>query len=113
MWAQIITTLVGIWLMAAPGILSFGGKAADNDHIIGPVIATFAITAMWECTNLVRKFNKPIGIWLIAAPIILGYDSYVLILNDGLAGFVVLFLSFIKMKKEKSYGGGWKVLWKS
>jgi len=37
--------------------LGFGKKIADNDHITGPIIATFAITAIFESTRPVRRFD--------------------------------------------------------
>lgn len=113
MWAQVINAILGLWLMAAPGIFGFGGTPADNDHIIGPVIATFSIIAWWECTSSIRKLNIPLGAWLLLAPWILGYDVTVATVNDMAVGVLVIGLSLIKRDIEGSYGGGWDSLWKA
>lgn len=112
MWSQIINAIIGIWLMAAPGILAYDKAGANSCHIVGPVIATFAIIAFWEATNGVRKFNYPLGAWLVIAPWILGYSSTATIVNDMACGILVILFASFGMKMENTYGGGWKVLWK-
>lgn len=111
MWAQIVNIMLGVWLMAAPGIFGFGTNAANNDHILGPVIATFALTACWECTHVTRKYNIPLGAWLLLAPWILGYDQTFPIINDMIVGGLVILFSLVKRKIEKRYGGGWSAIW--
>ena len=112
MWARILNIIIGIWLMAAPGFLSYGAPAADNGHIIGPVIATFATVACWEATRGVRKWNYPLGIWLLLAPWVLGYELNIAIISDTLSGALVLVFASVGGQVEDNYGGGWGVLWK-
>ena len=113
MWAQIINALLGIWLMASPAILGFEGIAADNSHIVGPVIASFAVISWWESTRVVRLYNIPPAAWLLLAPWVLGYESTSAIVNDMLIGAVVLGLCFVKGKITETYGGGWSAIWQS
>lgn len=112
MWIGMINIIIGIWLMAAPGILGYGATSADNGHIVGPIIATFATVACWEATQAVRKWNYPLGIWLLLAPWILGYDMNLAIFSDMGCGLLVLIFASVKGKSEGNYGGGWSVLWK-
>jgi hypothetical protein len=53
-WAKEFRTLVGMWLMAAPAILGYGGTAATNDWIIGPRAATIAAVAASEVLRSLR-----------------------------------------------------------
>ena len=99
--------------MASPAILGFEGIAADNSHIVGPVIASFAVISWWESTRVVRLYNVPPAAWLLLAPWVLGYESTNAIVNDMLVGAVVLGLSFVKGKITETYGGGWSAIWKS
>ena len=110
MWAQAINMLLGIWLMAAPGALQHFGAPRDNDHIVGPLIATFACIALAGCTRVVRWWNVPLGAWLVAAPWILPYGSIATI-NDVTVGLLVIALSLVKGQIRHRYGGGWSVLW--
>lgn len=110
MWAQVINTIIGVWLMAAPSYLAYVSSGENNCHIVGPVIATFAIVAYWEATRGVRKFNYLPGLWLLLSPWILGYESALPIINDMFCGMLVLVFSSVKGKIEGSYGGGWKAI---
>ena len=110
MWAQYINAALGIWLMASPGIFGFSNTIADNDHIVGPVITTFAIIALWECTRVVRTYNIPLGAWLLLAPWILGYDDTTAIINDMTVGALVIAFSLVKGKVEQRFGGGWSAI---
>lgn len=98
--------------MIAPGIFQYSPAAADNGHILGPVIITFSIVAIWEATRVVRKWNLPIAVWLLLAPWILGYENTSAIISDMGSGILVLIFSSIRGKVEGNYGGGWSALWK-
>ena len=113
MWAQCISAALGIWLMASPGIFGFSGTATDNDHIIGPVITTFAIIALWECTRVVRTYNIPLGGWLLLAPWVLGYDDTTAIVNNMAVGALVVALSLVRGKVQQRFGGGWSAIMQS
>lgn len=112
-WARATNIILGLWLMVAPGIFGWSKTAADNDHIIGPVIITISFTALWEATRGMRKWNLPLGAWLLLAPWVLGYDNTGPIINDMVVGALVIFTSRIKGKVTNSFGGGWEAIWKS
>ena len=110
MWAQLLNAILGLWLMAAPGVLGYGGLAADNDHVIGPIIATCAIIALWEASRGMRWANLPLGLWLVAAPWIFNYLELAAILNSALAGALIASLSSVRGRIKGRYGGGWQAL---
>jgi hypothetical protein len=113
MWAQIVNAILGLWLMASPELLGFDNPVADNDHIVGPLISSFAIIAIWEATRVVRLYNVPLAIWLLIGPWLLGYEETGASLNDMLVGLFVLILSFVKGKISQRFGGGWSAIWRS
>lgn len=110
MWAKVINTILGLWLMVAPGLLGYGGAAADNGFIVGPIIATFSIIAFWEATDAVHKWNYPFALWLLLAPWVLGYDATSAIVSDMVTGVLVLILSSVRQKLKYRFGGGWTSL---
>ena len=112
MWGQIFNIILGIWLMAAPQLLSYHGMAADNDHIIGPVVASFAIIALSGCTNAVGKYNIPLGAWLLFAPWVLDYDKEISIANDMVTGVLIIVFSLFRRTTKNQYGGGWRYVFK-
>ena len=99
--------------MASPGIFGFSKTIADNDHIVGPLITTFAIIALWESTRVVRTYNIPLGGWLLLAPWILGYDDTTAIVNDMAVGALVITFSLVRGKVQQRFGGGWSAVIKS
>jgi hypothetical protein len=113
MIAQIISSLIGIWLMFAPAVLNISGTAEDINHIFGPVIASAAIISWWEATRNLRLVNVIFGTWLIAVPFILSYEMNNEIINSIVCGAAVIILSLIKGKIEMKYNGGWKSLIKN
>lgn len=113
MWAQIVNACVGIWLMAAPAVLGTQQSVSgDNDRIVGPVAATFAIVAVWEVTRGLRWVNLPLGLWLVLAPWILGIEVAAAAWNDVVCGIVLAACSLVKGKAPHPFGGGWSVLWR-
>jgi hypothetical protein len=111
MWAQLINGLLGIWLMAAPSVFGYVGTAAeDNGRIIGPIVGTFGIIAVWEVTRGCRWLILPLGLWMLVAPWILGYAHGIAIANDMAIGALAAGLSLVKGKMPTRMGGGWRVL---
>lgn len=111
MWAQIINVGLGIWLMVAPSVLSYKQTGANNAHITGPLVVTFAFVACWEITRPVRKVNFLTGGWLLLAPWILGYGETLPIVNDMVVGVLAMGFAGVEGKITTSFGGGWKSLW--
>ena len=111
MWAPLLTALAGIWLMASPALLDYADPARANDRIIGPVVASMAIIAIWEVTRPVRWVNVILGAWLLIAPWLLGHAADAR-WNSLAAGAFILTLSLVKGSRTHACGGGWSSLWK-
>jgi hypothetical protein len=111
MLPQIINAILGIWLMAAPAVLGYSRPASTNDHIVGPLVATFACIAIWEATRSVRWVNLPLGLWLIVAPLALGHPTSGQ-LNSVLCGIAIAGLSCVGGAVTQRFGGGWSALWR-
>lgn len=107
MWARVATMVLGLWLMIAPGILRFPKVIADNGHIVGPLLVTFAAIALSECTRNVRWLNIPLGAWLLFAPWILHYESSVAFVSDYTTGVLTLIFSLAGQKRKHYFSEGW------
>jgi hypothetical protein len=109
-WAQGITIVIGIWLVASPDLMGYGGSARVNNQIIGIWMATLSMVAISECLRAVRWANFVLGVWLILAPFVLDY-------LDGAAsgslvmGLAVMFLALIRGRMSERFDGGWSALW--
>jgi hypothetical protein len=100
---------LGIWLMASPELLKYEGTAGHLDHILGPLVATFACVAIWETTRGLRWLNVPLGLALIAAPWLFGYD-WLPLANSSVCGGAIALISALPTRVHESYGGGWTAL---
>lgn len=110
MGAHLVSAAVGIWLMAAPAVLGYGDPAATSDRIVGPLVASFALIALWEVTRAIRWVNVVLAAWMILAPVLLGYEHLAFI-NSVSSGLMVGGLSLVRGRTKHSFAGGWRSLW--
>ena len=111
MRAQLLSVVIGVWLMIAPAAIGYGGMAAQNDRIIGPIAATFATIAASEATRPVRWANVVLGAWMVLASPWLG-GPIAAIANEMLAGVALIGLSLVRGRISSRFGGGWSVLFR-
>lgn len=107
---RLFSLVVGIWLMAAPAVLGYAGLARQNDRICGPLIATFAITALWEVTRGLRWMNLVFGFWLMLAPLLLHYPAWTPVVNSVVCSLVLIWAAVVPGKIEHRFAGGWGAL---
>jgi hypothetical protein len=110
MWPHFLTAVIGVWLLASPGILGYTGSAQVNNQIVGAWIATFGLIAMAESVRAVRWANVVLGAWLICAPFMLEYADERAIGSIAM-GLGTIALSCIRGTLSNRFGGGWSVLW--
>lgn len=106
-WAQVLSALLGIWLMAAPAVLGYSGTPADAHRILGPVAASFAIVAVWEHMRPLRWVEVPLGGLLILLPFVLDV-GLAAAANSVVVGALLAALAFVRGGVEEAYGGGWR-----
>ncbi|HET6576632.1 MAG TPA: SPW repeat protein [Fimbriiglobus sp.] len=112
MYAQLAAFLLGVWLTAAPGALGLSNPARANFHVVGPLVALFALTASYQVMRPVRWVNLPIGAWLVVAPWVLGYASWPETVWSVAVGLGVAVLSPVRGTVTEPFGGGWSALWR-
>jgi short-subunit dehydrogenase len=113
MWAAIINVLIGLWLMAAPGLLEFEKTSANNHYIVGPLVITMAVASIWDVNRSFRYFNLLAGIWLVVSVGLLPHETFAEIVSSFLSGIFLIFFSMVKGKIKHEYGGGWKILFRN
>ncbi|MHB1279131.1 MAG: vitamin K epoxide reductase family protein [Bacteroidia bacterium] len=105
-WMLIITTVLGIWLMASPTAFGIGIETpfADLNHLGGALVIVFAVIAMAEVLRSFRYFNVLLGLVLAAMPWFMVDVNIVFTLSTSLMGLLVMALSFSKGKIREKYG---------
>src|SRR5687768_10590279 len=104
MWAIIISIIIGLGLMIAPEYFNFYNDIeADNLYIVGPLVVTFSILALWEFNRSLRFFNTIAGAWLIVSPFLLPYESQEGMWCSIAPGALLFILSFVKGSIRHQY----------
>ena len=111
MWVQLANAAVGIWLMAAPDVLGYGGPARAVDRTAGPLAAGVALVAAHQAARPLRWGNLPLGLWLLVAPWALAYGT-VATANSTVAGLLLAGLASVRGAVTHRFGGGWVAVWR-
>lgn len=111
MWPHLITFGLGIWLTAAPDILGRTGPVAANYHVVGPLVATAGLVAVFEATRGVRWVNLPLGVWLAVSPVVLDFTARSIV-HGGAVGLAVAAPACVEGRRSERLGGGWAALWR-
>lgn len=109
MLAHLLVAAIGVWLMVSPDVLGYGSPAATVDRIVGPLVASFALIAVWGVTRGLRWINVALGAGMILAPVLLGYGR-VGAINALVSGTLVSAVSLVRGRAKHSCGGGWGAL---
>jgi hypothetical protein len=112
MWWGLVGLAIGLWLMVAPVVLRYGGLAATNDRIVGPIVASVAFVALWDVVRPLRWLNLAPALWLVVAPWALGYQDTVAAANSVVAGLVALASILVRGPSRERFGGGWTAIWR-
>jgi hypothetical protein len=109
---QWITVAVGLWLMAAPAVVGYGGLASRQARLIGPLVAAIAWIASSEVTRAVRWLNLPIGLALVLLSLGPGYSRAASIVA-AVSGTVVVLVLLRRHQVKSRMGGGWRAIWRA
>lgn len=103
-WNLALSSVAGVWLMFAPSFLRSTAKAADSDHLVGALVATFAVMAMAEVGRPLRFVNVLFGVWLLVAPFALAGANTLTTINDVVAGLALIALALRRGPVRDKYG---------
>ena len=113
-WNLLLCAGLGIWLMAAPGVLGSRGSAAASDQLVGPLVVTCAVIAWAEVARPVRYLNLLLALWLIAAGLpwgsLLTGATAASQWNDVLVGMALIGLTLPPGGVRERYGSWDRVL---
>lgn len=83
-----INLILGLWLIAAPFVLTFTAHRGSewNNIIVGAIVAVLAAIRLWGGvgTGWLSWVNVVLGLWLIVSPWIFGNSNVSAILWDDI-----------------------------
>lgn len=92
--------------------MHYAPGAQTNNRIVGPLVVSLSVIAIWQITRALRWLNLPLGLWLIVAPGLLGYFTSSAGWSDMAAGIVLTVLAFVPGKHPHRFAGGWPSIWR-
>lgn len=109
MGGSIAGVVLGIWLMASPGVLALQGAARFSGVIAGALAASLSWIALSEVTRPVRRLNLGVGLWLVgSAPAL--RQPLAAAINSVIIGVLLGATALLPGRVEGRYGGGWSAL---
>ena len=109
MAARIVNAALGIFLLAAPDLLGYGGPARISHLIVGPLAASIAVMAFFEVLRELRWLNLLLGSWLVISPLLIPHDQ--LALGTGVVtGMAITALAVVRGPVKNNMDGGWRAV---
>ncbi len=103
-WNLVLSTIIGIWLMASPDIFATTGHAADSSHLVGAVIVVWSVIVMAEVARAGRYLNILFGLWIVIAPFILSGVGMNATISSVVCGLLIAGLCFPRGTIREEYG---------
>jgi hypothetical protein len=106
-WTLAVTTLLGILMVFAPGILGLPVKATSSDvfHLGGSLVVVVSVICMGEPVRIGRYLNILLGLGVAFLPWFLENSSLTLSLSGTVLGLAVAALSIPLGPKTQRYAG--------
>lgn len=103
-WNLAVSVALGAWIMASPVVLGTTDWAANNAHLIGALVVTFAAIGFSEASRAGRLLNLLLGAWLIASPFMLSGANQVSTWHDMVIGIAVMALCLRRGRINEHFG---------
>jgi hypothetical protein len=103
-WNLLTSAGLGVWIMAAPAALSFGGGAANSNYIAGALVITWAVIAFAGIARPIRLLNVAMGVWLITGTWLLGGGTDTARATNMIAGGALVALSIGRGRIDERFG---------
>lgn len=109
--SPVLLTGLGLWLTVAPYVLGYGGTARKVDIVVGLLVTSFAVMAIWEIARAFRRIGVPAGLWLVASAFFLARPGTATA-NVVACGVLCVVAALVPSPILGRYGGGWRALWR-
>jgi hypothetical protein len=103
-WSLMLSALLAIWLMVAPGVLGAPFLLADSNRLIGTLALIFSVVTMGEIIRVGRFINILYGAWILASPWVFGGASAAFVWSNFLSGILLILFSLPRGRIRDRYG---------
>jgi len=106
-WQDIVSVVVGLWLIASPWTLGIHGPLAaqGNFVVLGAVLIGFVVTEFFIQESWEEWSELVIGLWLVGSPWVLEFtDNRVAMQNAIGCGLLLSVLALWVLFTDSSFG---------
>ena len=106
-WQDVVSVLVGLWLIASPWVLGIHNLAATGNFVfLGACLIGFAFTEMFLPESWEEWSELVIGLWLLGSPWILEFKDIQPAFNNAIGcGALVALLALWVLGTDRDLGG--------
>jgi uncharacterized membrane protein len=110
-WNLLVSVILGGLLMFTPSFLqNIPHQIADNDHIVGAIVATLSFVAMAEVFRVVRFLNIILAIWTICFTLFFAHKMDTQFIFHIFWGVLLIVVSIPKGPVREKYGSWNKLI---
>ena len=102
-WEDWIGAALGLWLLASPNVIPYGGSAAtQNAFLVGVLLLAIAVVEITTFRAWEEWINVILGVWLVVSPWVLG-ATVIATTNLVIVGLLVLALALYEIWDERRH----------
>jgi len=110
-WQDVVSLLLGVWLVVSPFALGFAGAATWITIALGLCVILFAFEGFAVPSYLEEWGEVLIGLALLVAPWAIGYDAAVATTNSMLSGLLVILFAAWELVTDRDVIAWWRDHW--
>jgi hypothetical protein len=110
-WQDVVSLLLGVWLVLSPFALGFAGAAAWMTVVLGLCVILFAVEEFFIPSYLEEWGEILIGLALVAVPWTVGYESVSATVSSVVSGILVILLAAWELTTDRDFSTWWHDRW--
>ena len=110
-WQDVVSLLLGVWLVLSPFALGFAGAAVWITIVLGLCVILFAVEGFVIPSYLEEWGEVLFGLALLVVPWTIGYESVSATINSMVSGILVILFGAWELKTDRDFITWWRDRW--
>lgn len=110
-WQDIVSLMLGVWLVLSPFVLGFSGAATWITIILGLFVILFAVEGFIVPSYLEEWGEILLGLALLVAPWAIGYEAVSATASSMVAGLLVILFAVWELATDHDFATWWHDRW--
>ena len=106
-WQDVVSLLLGVWLVVSPFALGFAGAATWITIVLGLFVILFAVEGFVIPSYLEEWGELLLGLALLVAPWTVGYESVSATVSSVVSGLLVILFAAWELMIDRDFINWW------